>query len=187
MKREMLIGLVGHPSSGKDTVAAYLVDTHGFTHVSSSDSVRFYIAEHQMGEANRDLMRAVSTTLREKHGADYLVRLALENEAPLLVVSGLRAIAEGEAIKKAGGVILACTTPIGVRYKRAKERGRVGDEITFETFKSQEEAETSNPNPEAQNVSAVITMADYTINNTGTISDLHVKVNDIISGLVPKR
>ncbi len=178
--REILVGLVGHPSSGKDTVAAYLVDTHKFTHVSTGDMIRFYIAEHGIEGQDRDTLKMVGTMLREEHGADYLARLALQNNSSRLIVSGLRAIAEAKMIQAAGGIIIACTAPIEIRYERASERGRLTDGVTFEKFKVQEEAEASNPNLEAPNVSAVVAMADYTINNVGTLQDLHNEVDEII-------
>jgi len=92
MKRETLIGLVGHPSSGKDTVAAHLVEKYDFVHLSSGDMIRAYIQEHELGETDREKMKQVSTMLREQHGSDYIVRMALKNPAPRLIVSGLRAI-----------------------------------------------------------------------------------------------
>lgn len=176
--RKILIGLGGQLSSGKDTVSAYLVEKHGFKHISTGDMIRFYIAEHGMGAPERDLMLTVGTTLREEHGADYLVRMALENEADKLVVSGIRAITEAQAIKDAGGVIIACTAPIEVRYERLFSRGRDGDNtITLEKFREQEEREMSNTNPEAQNIRAVIAMADTVINNSGTLEDLQKEVD----------
>ncbi len=178
--RKMLIGLGGHPSSGKDTVAAYLVEKHGFNHVSTSDMIRFYMAERDMGPQDRDSLRVIANTLREEHGADYFARLALQNDAEYLVVSGLRAIAEVETVKKAGGKILAITAPIEARYKRVTERGRASDAVTFEEFKLQEEKEASNTNPEAQNVSGVIAMADTVINNSGTLEDLQKEVDKFL-------
>lgn len=180
---QVLIGVVGHPSSGKDTVAAHFVAKHGFVHISMGDMIRFYIAEHGMGEATRDLMRIVGTTLREEHGADYFIKLALSNNADVshLVISGLRTVAEAKAIKGAGGTLVACTAAIENRYAWARERGRIGDNISFETFKQQEDAEASSPNPEAQNVDAVVEMADYVIENTGPLDELERKADELLA------
>jgi dephospho-CoA kinase len=185
-QHETRIGLVGHPSSGKDTVAARLIDTHKFIHISTGDLVRFYIAEHDLGGPDRDLMQKVGNILRVEHGADYLVRLALRTQATHLVVSGLRAIAEVTALKEAGGIIIGCTAPMELRYKRAKERGRIGDDITFELFKQQDQAEEVNTNPDAQNVAAVMAMVDYTIENSGSLEHLHRQTDTLLKKLANK-
>jgi dephospho-CoA kinase len=178
--RKALIGLVGHPSSGKDTVAAYLVERHNFVHVSTGDLIRAYVTEHNMGGLDRDTLRVVSTTLREEHGADFFTQMALKNDSPYLVISGPRAIREAGAVQDAGGLLLACTAPIEVRYARVGERGRIGDGVSFEKFREQEEAEASSTNPESQNVSAVLKMADHIINNTGSLEDLQNSVEEFL-------
>jgi dephospho-CoA kinase len=182
-QHETRIGLVGHPSSGKDTVAAHLVDRHKFIHVSTGDLVRFYIAEHDLGEPTRELMHQVGNILRIEHGPDYLVRLALKTQATHLAVSGLRALAEVTALKEAGGIIIGCTAPLELRYRRAKERGRIGDDISFEAFTEQEEAEEVSTNPDAQNVAGVMAMADYTIENSGSLEHLHRQMDTLFSKL----
>ncbi len=184
--RKVLVGLAGYLSSGKDVVSARLVDTYGFNHVSTSDIIRFYMAEHGMGTPDRDSMRTIGTTLREERGADYLVRLALENDADYLVVSGLRAVAEVQAIKNAGGVILACIAPIEMRYERMSRRGRTGDGVSFEEFRAQEEKEMKSENPEGQNIAAVVAMADIVINNDKTLENLHAEVDRVAKEILQK-
>lgn len=183
-EREILIGLTGHPSSGKDTVAAYLVERHGFVMITLSDMIRFYISEHGMGEATRDLLRTTAVMLREEHGADYLMRMALEHEAPRLIISGVRTVGEAENLKQSGGVIVSCTAPLEVRYKRAIGRGSSKDNISFEDFVRQEDVEKTSTNPEAQNLNGVIAMADYTINNDGSLNDLEEKIESLLKNLI---
>jgi len=170
-----LIGLVGFGSVGKDTVSRYLVDKFGFTHVSSGDLIRAYMTENKLGEQTRDALQKVINELREKNGGDYLVRIALENPSPRLVVSGLRAIPEVERIKKEGGIIIAVTAPI---EKRATDR------ISFEKFKAIEVQEMENQNLAAQNITAVLAMADITINNSGSRDHLFAEINRIMAGII---
>lgn len=184
MKPPVVIGLVGQPLSGKDTVAAHLVDTHKFVHVSTGDLLRFYMAENNLGEPTRDLMQKVGNILRAEHGPDYLVRLALKTEANRVVISGIRAIAEATCLRANGGSLIACSASLGVRFERAKERGRAGDKISLETFKAQEAAESVSTNPNAQNVSAVVAMADYTVENNGNLKHLYKQVDNILSRVI---
>ncbi|HBG81674.1 TPA: hypothetical protein DDW69_02415 [candidate division CPR2 bacterium] len=184
---DVIIGITGELSSGKDTVSAFLVEEHGFVHVATGDLLRFYIMEHQLGTIDRDLERSTANFLRAEHGADYLARLALEEEANKLVVSGLRNPHEVDAVKKKGGFIIAVLAPIEIRYKRLKARGRLGDDVTFEKFKAQEEVEMVNLNPNAQIISESIAMADYEIVNDGTLADLHQKIEKVLSEIAKKK
>ena len=99
---KVIIGVVGHPSSGKDTVSYYLADAFQFSHVSTGDLVRFYISEHGLGEPTRALLHDVSNTLRAEHGPSYLVQLALEqaSDRSHLVVSGLRTVSEARYLQE---------------------------------------------------------------------------------------
>ena len=182
MKR-MIIGLVGHPSSGKDTVAKYLVDKYGFTHVSTSDLLREYVRKEGLGEPTRELLNKVGTFVREKNGADYLVSLGLQNNAPRIVISGIRSLSEGNKIKSSGGYIFALYAPIELRYELSRGRGRVGDG-TFEEFKTIEEKESRNTDPNAQNVEGVMALADFTADNISGLDTLYKQIDLIIEGIL---
>jgi dCMP deaminase len=181
-KAKTILGLVGKPCSGKDTVAAYLVEHHGFEHVSTGDLVRFYVAEHGLGEPTRPLLQQVANFLRAEHGPDYLVHLAIEthSDATDLILSGLRSIAEVETTKSLG-VIIAVMAPIQLRYERMKARGRVSDHITFEQFKAQEEVEDANVSENAQNVLAAISLADVEVKNNGDLEHLQKQVEKLLT------
>lgn len=177
------LGVVGEPSSGKDTFAAYLVDNHGFVHISTGDLVRAYILENNLGDTTRPNMKQVSTFMRTEHGADYLARLALKEPAPHLVISGLRNVAEAEAIKTAGGKIVALRAPQVVRFERVGERNRVGDRLTFNEFRTQEAAEETDPNPNAQSVAKVIALGDYNVHNEGDLREFHANIEKFLQEL----
>lgn len=173
----MIIGLVGQPSSGKDTVVEFLIKKHGFKHVSSGDIIRKFIAENNLGEPTRELMQKTGNELRTKHGGEVLVQMALKENVERLAISGLRAIPEIEAVKNAGGEIWAVEAPIESRYQWALARGRVGEDVSFEEFKRIELAEAKNTDKNAQNVEEVVKMADKRIVNDGTVEELESKVD----------
>jgi dephospho-CoA kinase len=181
-EKRIIIGIVGHPSCGKDTVAEYLVKKHGFTFVSTSDLIRDYIRERELGEPTRELMHDVVNEWRRREGGDVLINIGMKKTqtAQRIAMGGIRAIGEAGAIKKAGGIIIAVTAPIKIRFARAKSRSRIGDNVTFEQFKATEDAEASNNDPETQNVNAVIAAADHTINNSGTIDHLQNQIDEVI-------
>ncbi len=173
------------PSSGKDTVAAYLTDNHGFVHVSTGDLVRFYVIENKLGEPTRPVLHKASNDLRAKHGPDYFAKLALQDEARRLIISGLRNPHEVRAIKDAGGHIIAVRAPQPLRYERAKQRGRIGDDLTLEEFVRQEEAENAHRDPNGQRVMEVLDLADHTIMNEGELADLHAKIEQVLAKIAP--
>ena len=179
----MKIGLVGEPLTGKDTLAAYLVERHGFVHVSTADFLRFYILENNLGEPDRPLLQQVGNFLRTEHGPGYLAELAMRNDAKRLVISGMRNPHEVEVIKRGGGIIMALTLPLEVRYKRAQERGGPKDQVTFEEFKRQVGVEDINSNPNAQNMAEVLAMSDVTISNDAGREALHKRVDAVLQEL----
>ena len=178
--KEIKIALVGQSGSGKDTVANYLTEKYWCTHVSSGDLLRAYVAEHTLGEPTKPVLNALGITLRNKFGADFLVRMALEKHLPRLVLSGLRAVPEVEAFKKAGGVVIGITAPLRVRYERAKARGNIDSNRSFEEFEKFEALEEKSRDPNAQNLSAVLQMADVVIENEGTREELFGNVDEIL-------
>ncbi|OHA17806.1 MAG: hypothetical protein A2664_04360 [Candidatus Taylorbacteria bacterium RIFCSPHIGHO2_01_FULL_46_22b] len=184
----ILLGITGHPSAGKDTVADYLVHQHGFIFVSTSDMIRDEIKHRSLGEPTRDLMHTVVNELRAEKGPDVLVKRSVEKfkDAPRLCLGGIRAIGEAQTIQTLGGSIVVVTAPLEIRFARMQARGRTGDGATLEEFKEKEEKETANAKPEAQNVSGIIAMADYTISNEGDRTKLETQLDAMMTELVGK-
>jgi dephospho-CoA kinase len=183
-----ILALVGHPSVGKDTVAEYLVSTRGYAHVSTSDIIRQYVAENNLGEPTRELLQKTGKFLRDEHGGDFLVRSGIERAAGTpTIFSGLRTLAELEAVKTAGGICLAITADAKIRFHRCMDRGRLVEGMTFETFMKEEERERANPDPNAQNVVAVVEASDVLVSNDGTIEDLFEKVDRTLDAVVLAR
>ena len=176
----LTLGLVGKPCSGKDTVAAYLTERYGFTHISTGDLVRFYIAEHNLGELDRVLLHTVANQLRTEHGPDYLVQLALTNKTPLRVISGIRALAEARVLQGVGKIICV-NAAISLRFDRMQSRGRASDNITFEQFCEQEAAEDTNSSASAQNVIQVMAGADFIVDNQGDLEHLQMQIDALLA------
>ena len=58
-----------------------------------------------------------------------------------------------------------------------------GDTDTWEKFVEQEKKEENNDDPNKQQLSRTMEMADYSIDNSGTLEELEAQVNRIISSL----
>ncbi len=182
MKR-LVFGVTGQPSSGKDTVAEH-IESHGFLHIPTANLIREEMRKQGI-EVDRAHTSAFVIEKRKERGPGYLAEEAVKRISGNAVVSGLRNVVEVEVLRKAFGkecILIAVEAPIETRYKWGTSRGRVGDSISFEQFKHEEEVEKKG-NANAQQVDAVISMADKIILNDGTKEELLQKVNDLIATL----
>lgn len=161
-----LIGVAGTFASGKDTVTHRLVDDFGFTHISTSDTVR-EVAMKERGSIERPVLQEVAPAYRKKHGAGIFVELALKASRPL-VVTGLRSMGEAKAIKAAGGVVIFIDAPVELRYERMKARERDKEmHLTLEGFKANEAREWHVGDNDADfSLYGIKQMADYVFDSS---------------------
>src|SRR5581483_2226623 len=184
MPKRIILGVTGYPASGKDTLSNYLVDHYEFSHLSTSDIVRTYIKENNLGEMTRPLVRETATQLRQKFGGDYLMKEALKDPHPRLIISGIRSLGEAETLKKAGGKLIALDVPIEQRYQWAAKRKRASDQISFEQFRAKQEDEEKNQNINDCNVNAVLAMADYSLSDYKDFEDFYQKIDQLMSKIL---
>lgn len=174
-KMSMLIGITGTDGSGKGTVVDHLVSKHGFVHYSARAIWIDILAERGM-EPTRANMRLVANEMREKYGNDFLITYylqRLEQEKPeRAIIESIRALAEAESLKRAGGILLAIDADQKLRYERVQSRRSETDRVTFEEFAAHEELEANDPDPHGMQKRKVMEMADHTIFNDGTIEEL---------------
>lgn len=174
-----IFGIVGQPSCGKDTVAEYLSNL-GFNHISTGDLIRADMRKLGI-PIDRDNMRKFSTESRQQKGAAYPINELSEINSNT-VFSGMRNVPEIKALREKFGnnfKLIAVDAPIEIRYARIAGRQREGDQITFEQFKEQEEAER-NGNPDAHQVDQVVALADLIIVNDGSKEDLFEKTKKLL-------
>lgn len=172
-----VIGLAGVFASGKDGLARFLEEKYRIKHISTSDIVREF-AQEQYGSIERPILYKTANELREARGAGILSHIALERYVSYqekypggVCVSGLRAWAEAEVIKAAGGVIVFVDAPARVRYQRTIERARDGEvQSTFEEFLEREAKENGGVNSEF-NLASLKNSADIVLDNSGKLDD----------------
>jgi dephospho-CoA kinase len=178
--KKIIIGVTGTFCAGKDTVADYLVEK-GFFYLSLSDLVREECLRRKCYNGRDDLIR-VANELRQNNGYGILAKMALEKvkEKEKIVIGSIRNPGEVEEFKKnTNFLMINVDAPIEIRYKRAQQRGKVDDEVSFEKFKAQEDFERKG-NDSQQQLDKVASMANYTVINDGTIEELNKKINQII-------
>lgn len=174
-----IIGIAGYFGAGKDKFAEMLkahfeAQGRNVAMVSSGDLIRQYVRDHNLGDpADRNVLRKTVDDVGAQHGYTFWLEQSITQAAEagtdILLYPGLRQKVEADYIHERGDIILSIDAPVEVRYQRAQDRGRAGDDIDFNTFKANEEAERAGT---AQQIEAVIQAADTTIVNDGTLEQL---------------
>ncbi len=182
-KKLIIIGITGHPASGKDTVADYLV-ARGFSKVSGGDILREEMQKLEI-PTDRSHLHEFVTEMRKRRGNGYLSEETIKRINGNTVISGIRNSEEVRVFREELGdnfKIIAVETPIEIRYQRAKERGRIGDNISFDQFSREEEREKAAESG-SHEVNLVIATADTIIENNGTPEDLFQKVDKFLESI----
>jgi len=179
----IIIGITGTIGAGKGTVVEYLIDKKGFKHFSARAFLIEEIEKRGL-ENNRDSMVLVANDLREKNSpsfvADELFKRALES-GDNCVIESLRTSGEIESLKSKGNfTLLAIDADPKIRYERIIGRSSSTDNVSFEKFLADEQREMESTDPNKQNLSKCIGMADFVINNNGTLEELNLKLEEIL-------
>ncbi|MBP9836671.1 MAG: AAA family ATPase [Candidatus Pacebacteria bacterium] len=179
----MIIGITGTDGAGKGTVVDYLVSQLGFVHYSSRDLIMREVEKRGL-EPNRINARIVGNALRAEFGPDVIVKKALEqitkDGVEKAVIESIRAVKEAEALKQAGGILLAVDAPTEVRYERIVGRGSVTDQVSFIDFQKQEALEMDDPDPNGMQKAKVMQMANQIIFNDCTLLELQAVVDQFL-------
>ena len=182
----MIIGMTGTLGGGKGTIVEFLKEA-GFKHFSASkDCINLEIIRRGL-EINRDSMVLVANDLRAQHGpgyvADFLFEKARKEEGHVIIES-IRTEGEINSLRSKGGfILLAVDADPKIRYERIKLRKSSKDNVSFERFLEDEKREFTSTDPNKQNLSRCIELADYRIDNNGTLEQLKQKTNEFLRWL----
>ena len=181
-QQQVMLGITGTNGAGKGTVVEYLIKQKNFVHFSASGLITEEIEKRGM-PVNRDSMIEVGNDLRAKNGAGYiaeeLIRRASKNEGNSIIES-IRTLGEVEKLREKGGIILAVDADQRVRYERNLKRGSEKDKVSFEEFVEQERKEMESDDPNKQNLLACRKVADYVIQNDGTVEQLNNEIEKLL-------
>ncbi len=176
----MIIGITGSYASGKDKVAEILQEMN-FKHISFSDILRNELIKNKE-KITRDKLINIGNELREKHGANILARMALENikDGENHVFTSIRNPEEVKLLQERENFILVnVVTPENIRFKRILQRNRENDPRTIKELRQKEALEnTSNPN--AQQLQKVAQMAKLVLSNDSTLQKLKEKTERLV-------
>lgn len=176
-----IIGIGGTNGAGKDTLAKWLADEHGWLFISGSDILREELKRRNLS-IERENLRNLSAEWRRQHGLGVLVdmavsefeRLSQKHDFKGLVLSSLRNPGEADRVHELGGMVVWVDGDPKIRYERIMGRMRsTEDEKTFSQFMAEEQAEMNKSGDEATlDMAAVKKKADILIqNDTKTLDE----------------
>ena len=183
----IIIGLTGKNAAGKGTVADILSKKE-FVYHSLSDSLRDELK--LLGkEVTRDNLIEIGNKLRKEGGPGvlaYKMRPKLGSDKNHIVDS-IRNPFEVNSLREDFSsntfILISVDADARLRYDRLCSRGRIGDSDSWESFVNQEKQEENNDDPNKQQLSKTMNMADYSIDNSGNLESLEKQVRKILSKL----
>lgn len=172
-------------AAGKDEVAEYLI-SKGAYHVSLSEEILKQILARGI-EVSRKAYVDTANSLREKYGHGILVKRAfakLTKVPKFVVVSSIRHPGEVEQLRSFKDLFLiAVNADPKIRFERMNKRIRKGDASAWEDFLKFDKESLKSANPAHEQIAKCLAMADFTIENNGTIRQLHRKINEVLTKL----
>jgi len=181
-RERIVLGITGTNGAGKGTIVKYLVNNKAFSYLSASGLITQEVINREM-PVNRDSMIKVGNDLRSKFGAAYIIEELLRRahgQSGNTIIESIRTLGEVEKLKEEGGVLLAVDADQKLRYERILLRGGSKDGVSFEEFAQQEKREMESDDPSKQNLVTCKKVADYLIENNGTINKLNQKVEELL-------
>ncbi|MFC2174629.1 AAA family ATPase [archaeon] len=170
----MIIGLTGPARSGKDTVAHYLMKEYGFKQFDFYHDVFLKELEKRGLEPTKDNASKLGDELRKEGGMGVMAKLLFPLiDAEDVVITGFRSPDEVEFFrgKTSHFFLLMTSAPREVRYTRRDD----SDPQDKEGFFGRDERDLKNKGMET-----VFMMADYMLDNNGSIEGLHERIDEIM-------
>jgi len=181
-EKRKVVAIVGMAGSGKTEVAQVFAQ-HGFTKVRFGDITDEEVKKRGL-VLNEENERRVRELLRKEHGmAAYaelnLPRIEAARKNADVVLDGLYSWEEYTLLKDRYGddfILVAVWASPETRYKRLGRR--VERPLTHAEAASRDRTEIENTNK-----GGPIAMADYTISNESSISDLKKQTDEVLAKL----
>ena len=174
MKKEV-IGIVGTIASGKDKAGDYIAKKLQIPSFQISSPLK-QICEKDGIEPTRENLIKLGTQLAEKHGDSYLAEYIVNQIEKAGVITGMRQLGQIDLLKATTHLkIISIDSDPSIRFERAKRNGKLGEAQSIEEFIAREIAENSPPN--AQRLFEVMQLADFHIDNNGSVADLYAKID----------
>lgn len=184
----IIIGITGTNGSGKGTVVEILRKKKHFHYFS----VRGFITpliEKRGWTVDRPHMQKISDELRKNYGPSYITDQLINQafkKGDTAIIESFRAIGEVVSARKiaqnlhAKFILLAVHSETSNRYERIQKRGSSTDKISFDVFVQHDKMEADLKEEHRANIHTCVKMADYTLENNGSMEELETKVDEFL-------
>ncbi len=176
-----IFGFVGHIASGKGAACDYLGSRYNAGYHRYSSILRDLVGRLYL-PTDRDHLIRISEVLRSAFGEDTLARVIKEDVErdthDVVCVDGIRRLADIAELRKLPGFTLVYIEAAPqMRFNRLIQRTENEDDQkkTFEDFLKDEERSTE------KSIDDVAVDAHITINNDGSIDDLHATLDKLVA------
>jgi len=184
-----VIGLTGTIGAGKDIVKEFLISRFNSYYVSLSSIIRTE-AEEKKSNFNRKTLQDLGDGLRKKYGNGILAKLAVEylqRDKELIIVDGIRNVAEVEFLRKTFGekfILIGVDAPQKLRFERVGKRRTTRDPKTWEEFVEMDKRDQGENEPEyGQQTKKCLEQADFVIFNDGEREKVESELVKFITNL----
>ncbi len=184
----LVFAFVGAPAAGK-TEAASVAKEMGIPVITMGEVIREELRKRGLPLNDKNAGR-IATELREREGMDAIAKRCVPlikaqkksagKNKKVIVVDGIRGIAEVETFKKEFGdgfVLVRVDAPLQLRYERIKTRGRSDDLLSIAGFKEREERELGWGMEEAMK------KADKVVKNEGYLEEFKEQIKGVLAGV----
>ena len=178
----LIVAITGMPGAGKST-AAKALEGRGFKRVVMGDVIREETRRRGL-EPDQDSTGKVMVELREKYGAGAVAEVCLKLlksiKDGVVVIDGIRSMAEVEVFRRAGTVkLIAIQASRGRRFELLAERGRSDAPASRARFDERDSRELSI------GVGNAIALSDETLSNEHTTkAELGDRVAELVESWV---
>lgn len=180
MSEQLFIGLTGDPGSGKSTAAEYLHTAHGFAEFAGSTYLKKLATEYGVELRRRADYNAFQRRLRLERSKSFVADATLEMTEPRVMNVGIRNKWDVQKLQKSGGLIIALTCPLEVRFERVAGTDEKYP-VTLEEFVAAEAPEYNDPDPYGQHTHWAMDHADYVIDSSsGSLAEVRRILDDIV-------
>jgi len=177
----MILGLTGTMGSGKGEVVKYL-KAKGFEHYVYSDILKEIARQRNIELTRKNLQKLGTDIKKETKNMGILSNKMLNKiKTDKAVVDGVRNPDEIRELRRKREVyIIGITAPQKLRYQRLRKRAREGDPKTSREFKRLDNLENRGKT-RGQQINKCLKMADFTINNNGSLEKLKNEIEKILN------
>ncbi|MHA1293325.1 MAG: AAA family ATPase [Promethearchaeota archaeon] len=175
-----VIGLSGLPGSGKSTIVDAIKDLAKV--ITMGDVIRDEAKKRNEAPTDDNLGK-IACELREKFGPDIIaekcVELIKKLDAEIIVIDGLRSMAEVNVFRKYWKFpIIATILDDEKRFMRLSKRGRLDDPKSIEELKERDDRELKF------GLFEVIKTAEYKINSDLPLEEFKTKVKELFVKII---